>query len=107
MKDSEFSPLDRLIELGMGLSISRQMAGTMNHYFDSIKTPERYSQGKKYWFVIEDRQVGPFPEKDNVLLVKNRIIDRNTLSWTIGLSKWRKVEDDSYLFGLILLTNPN
>lgn len=84
------------------------MASTMNHYFDSIKKPERYPQeNKRYWFVIEDRQVGPFPEKDIVLLVKNRIIDRNTLSWTTGLAKWRKVEDDPYLFGLILLTNPN
>lgn len=107
MKESDFAPLDRLIELGLGLSISRQMAGTMNQYLNSIKMSEEYLKGKRYWFVVGGRQAGPFSEDEIVLLIRNKVVDRDTLSWSIGLSKWRKSEEDSYLLGLILKTFPS
>ncbi len=93
--DDSASFIEKMMELGIGMSVIRQMPAMMEGV---MQKPEQQTpspvpsaarvSSSQYYLVVNDTQAGPFEEKELLQLIQNDLLHRETLVWRAGLSAW-------------------
>ena len=109
--NNDFSSIEKLVEFGLGLSVSQQMINTMNHAVNNMVVPgidktRENAVTKEFYAVIEKQQAGPFSPDELVQLIKGGKITKDTLMWTSGMSSWDFAHQIPDVNKLMLLSPP-
>ena len=112
MNDSDFFSVDKLVEFGLGLSISQQMVASMNYSLKNAITPGAENglipsvAAEFFYFAIENQAAGPFTGRETLELIQQGKINKNTLSWKPGNTEWKKMEEMPEILKYIALLPP-
>jgi hypothetical protein len=112
MNDSDFFSVDKLVEFGLGLSISQQMVASMNYSLKNSITPGAENRltpsiaAELFYFAIENQAAGPFTGRETLELIQQGKINKNTLSWKPGNTEWEKMEEMPEILKYIALLPP-
>lgn len=112
MDESNFFSMDKLVEFGLGIAISRQMVQTMNQTIANTQiegTLSPYQVNSDvivYYFVISGNSTGPFSIQETISLMQQKKITKDTLVWKPGYSSWIIIENDPLLLKYIALQPP-
>jgi hypothetical protein len=112
MDESSFFSMDKLVEFGIGMAISRQMVETMNQTIantqiaGTMNPHQNNNDVALYYFVLDGKSSGPFSIQETITLVQQKIITKDTLAWKPGFSAWIKIENDPLLLKYIALQPP-
>lgn len=86
--------IEKMMELGIGLSMIQQMPSMINSVMPQAKVQENTptpppikKQGKTY-LAIDGVQAGPFTDDELMKLAQNNLISLDTLVWKVGMSTW-------------------
>ena len=87
--------LEKIMELGIGLSMARQMPDMISQSMQAAnpqmrgqQTPPQIPQETVWYLVIDNAQAGPFNEEALKQIIKNNLIKPDTLVWKTGMPKW-------------------
>lgn len=111
MNDANFSPIDRLMEFGMGVGMAQQMVNTMNQAMQTMQIPESarpVRPAEPEWYVaVDGKATGPYSaaEVKSKLLAKE--ITPSTLVWTAGMAVWQTAESTPQMVQLITQLPPS
>lgn len=110
MIDDDF--LEKMMELGLGLSVIRQMPQIMEGIMPNTKhspvqttPPSLNSKDALTYIAVEGKQVGPLTEKELATLCKNGIITADTLVWMPNLTNWAKADEVPLIKKILLLAS--
>ncbi len=103
MEDSgEF--IQKMMELGIGLSIVQHMPTMMNGVFaagnNSTSAPPPVMGT---YVAIGGKQAGPFTDNEMRRMVQGNIVNADTLVWRQGMPQWKKAEEVPEVNKMILL----
>lgn len=83
---------DKMIEMGMGMTIANQIPQMMNSVMASQRgnqtTPPIASNGVQLYASVNGSQAGPFSEQEFIVLIQKHLVTKDTLVWRNGLSDW-------------------
>lgn len=88
------SIFDKMIEMGMGMSIAREIPKMMdsamsyNQQQPQAAPPPIATPSIQIYAAINNTQAGPFSEQEFITLIQRGLISNNTLVWKAGLSNW-------------------
>lgn len=101
------SIFDKMIEMGMGMTIANQIPRMMNSVMPSqqnTQTPPPMAQnGLQIYASINGSQAGPFSEQELITLIQKGMISKDTLVWKQGLSNWLQANQVPEVGKLLLL----
>lgn len=110
-KDSgEF--IEKMMELGIGMSMIQQMPAMINSVMPGAKpsaatpTPPPAQSNNQTYLAIDISQAGPFTDEELIKLISNELLTPETLVWKQGMSSWTpasQVPDVNKLFFLAKL----
>ncbi|MBO4634382.1 MAG: DUF4339 domain-containing protein [Bacteroidales bacterium] len=88
--------LERIMELGIGLSMARQMPDLMSQSMQAanpqmrqgVQQPPQIPQETVWYLVVDNAQAGPFNEEALKQIIRNNLIKPDTLVWRSGMAKW-------------------
>ena len=112
MDESSFFSMDKLVEFGIGMAISKQMVESMNQTIantqiaGTMNPHQNNNDVALYYFVLDGKSSGPFSIQETITLVQQKIITKDTLAWKPGFSAWIKIENDPLLLKYIALQPP-
>ncbi len=111
MDNNNYSTLDRLLEFGMGMGMAQQMVNMMNQTMQTMQLPESsrpvQSAAKEWFFVFDDKASGPYNEIDVKRLLLEKKVTKDTLTWSVGMSQWQKVETTPSMLRFITQLPPS
>ena len=88
--------LEKMMELGIGMSVLQQMPKMMEGVMPNITpasanatTPPPIQQPAEVYIVVDNTQAGPFSQEDLVKLIQNDMLSQNTLVWKSGMANWQ------------------
>lgn len=91
MEDNNF--LEKIMELGIGLSMARQMpdmfSGAMGKNNAGPQQPPQIPQEAVFYLVVNGSQAGPFNEAALQRIIQNKLISPETLVWKPGMASWQ------------------
>ena len=86
------SIFDKMIEMGMGMTIANQIPRMMNSVMPdqtpSATPPHMPAATLQVYAIIDNRQVGPLNEQECIALIQKGMIVDSTLVWKAGLANW-------------------
>lgn len=87
--------LEKMMELGIGLSMIKQLPTMMEGMMpksagqSTAQTPlSSQPAPAQYYMVVDNSQAGPFTEEELIRLIQNELLLPDTLVWKAGLSAW-------------------
>lgn len=88
--------LEKMMELGIGMSVLQQMPKMMEGVMPNITPastnaatpPPIQQQPEGVYIVVNNSQAGPFSQEDLVKLIQNDMFDEKTLVWKAGMANW-------------------
>lgn len=104
--------LERIMELGIGLSMARQMPDLMSQSMQAANpqmraggpvTPPQIPQETVWYLVIDNAQAGPFNEEALKQIIQNNLIKPDTLVWKTGMPQWKPANSVPEVNKLFLL----
>lgn len=117
--------MDRLMELGLSMSMATQMMNVMNNTMSKMQIPGQTLPSNVQaassvappppgeaepadlqitYAAIDGHVAGPFTEKQLISLIKISSIDQKTLVWRPGMTEWKYAADVPEVYKLILLS---
>ena len=104
--------LERIMELGIGLSMARHMPDLMSQTMQSAmggrnaasQQPPQIPTETVWYLVIDNAQAGPFNEAAMQQIIKNNLIKPETLVWKAGMPKWMPASQVPEINKLFLLS---
>ena len=111
MTEGSFFSIDRLVEIGMGMTIAQQMIKTMNESMTHMHIPgamNSIESPKQLFFyaMIEGKQAGPFSEQEITRLIGESKVSKETYIWMPSLSNWKMAEQIPEVLKLVALAPP-
>lgn len=111
MDNNNFFAIDRLLEFGMGMALSRQMIDIMNRSCQEIYVPGSMqtipnTSNVSIYVAINGRQIGPLSQSELIALINKGDINKDTLAWIVGMSGWKPIEEIPEILKLIALSPP-
>lgn len=110
MDNNSFFSIDRLLEIGVGLSLARQMVETMNVCMSQstvptvkLQAPSMVAPQVQYYAVIDEQVAGPLKEDDLTIFVLKTKLAEDTLVWKSGLHGWTQARNIPEIYKIILL----
>ena len=104
-RDDNF--LERILELGIGLSMARQMpdfiSQSMMQATQSANNPPQIPKETVWYLVVDNAQAGPFNEEALKQIIQNKLITPQTLVWKAGMSQWQPASQVPEVNKLFLL----
>lgn len=92
---AEDSIFDKMIEMGMGMTMAREMSRMTEQALHSNtqqqvgQTPPPIAQpAAQLYAAINNTQAGPFTEHEFITLIQKGLVTNSTLVWKPGLSGW-------------------
>lgn len=108
---NNFSPLDRLLEFGLEVSIAQQMVNSMNQAMSNMSIPgSAHSLGleNRMWYVeISGKPIGPLSETDVTKMLLSKELNKASLVWSYGMTTWKQIQDVPAILKLITLLPPS
>lgn len=108
-EDNNF--LERIMELGIGISVARQMPDMLtrmmpgqNSFQPAGQAPPQIPSDAVYYMVVDNAQAGPFSDAQLQLMAKNGIITQDTLVWKAGMASWQKATTVPEVNKLLILS---
>jgi hypothetical protein len=111
--DNIFNSIEKLMELGMSMTIAQQMMKTMNHALHNMTTPQFSNTdvplpNSSYFFaLVNEIPQGPFTNNELFNYIQTNSITKETLIWTTGMIGWMKAESVPEVAKLFVLPPPN
>ena len=112
MNDNNFFSIDRMVEFGMGIAVSQQMAKQMNAALQNTPVPG-YSTPmlnspaiNHYHVVLEGKPAGPFTETEMSRLIMDGKLKKDSYVWHPGMATWALVENVADVLKLVALAPP-
>lgn len=91
MEDSS-SFIEKMLELGIGMSMIKQVPDIMSGCLPSQKSDQGQTQPPLVqsltYLVVDGTQAGPFSNDELVRLIQNDMLKKDTLVWKEGLPNW-------------------
>lgn len=102
------SIFDKMIEMGMGMTIANQIPRMMNSVMpDQQTTPPLPSQmmmaGLQVYACIENKQIGPLSEQECIALIQKGLLTESTFVWKAGFANWVTANQVPEIGKLLLL----
>jgi hypothetical protein len=88
------SIFDQMIEMGMGMTMAREMSRMTEQALHSTsqpvtQTPPPIAQpAGQLYAAINNTQAGPFTEQEFITLIQRGLVNGSTLVWKAGLPSW-------------------
>ena len=109
MTDDSASFIEKMMELGIGMSMIQQMPAMIGSVMPNptqiaasdASTPPPIQPTTKVYLAIDNTQAGPFAEDELVKLIQNDLLKTDTLVWKAGMATWKpasQVPDVNKLF---------
>lgn len=107
--------LEKMMELGIGMSVIQQMPAMMEGMMPKPSSPST-TQGSppptqltrtQYYMVVDNAQAGPFTEEELVKLIQNDLLRQDTLVWKTGMAAWTPAAQVPEVNKLFILTKLN
>lgn len=97
--EHDYDPIERMLELGMSMSVANQMMQTMNNCMNQTQVPtvqnmmpsmpgKQTNQDHEFYIVVDNNVAGPFKSNELTVLVKSGRLNAETMVWTKGMSNW-------------------
>lgn len=102
---SNFFSVENLVELGISMSLARQMVSCFNENMAIVMTPPDYTI-RNVHISMDGKDVGPLDEKDIIRLLGNHKLSAKTLAWMPGMPKWLPIEQIPPILKIIALATP-
>ena len=111
MNNDSFFSIDRLVEFGMGMAVAQQMVKTMNETMQSMHIPGTMNpmqpqQQQFYYVMINEKQAGPFSERELSRLIAEKKVVKESYIWKPGMPNWEIAERLPEVLKLVALTPP-
>lgn len=110
MIDDNF--LEKMMELGIGLSVIRQMPQMVEGIMPKTKQssahttpPSLNSKDAVTYIAVDGQQVGPLTEKELKVLCQNGILTADTLVWMPNLINWTQADTIPQIKKILLLAS--
>jgi hypothetical protein len=107
--------LERIMELGIGISVARQMPDMLSRVMPgqngpvpqggSSQAPPPVPAGESFYLVVDNVQAGPFGEEHLEKMAKNGLLTRDTLVWKSGMTAWQKAGTVPEINKILILSN--
>lgn len=94
MTEDSGSFIERMMELGIGMSMIQQMPAMINSVMPQgnapgvTPTPPPIKEQSQTYLAVDGSQAGPFSDEELVKLVQNDLLTPETLVWKTGMSAW-------------------
>ena len=92
MAEDSGSFIEKMMELGIGMSMIQQMPAMMNSVMPQTNiqgtTPPPVQEQSQTYLAVDGTQAGPFSDEELVKLAQNTILTPETLVWKTGMSAW-------------------
>ncbi len=87
------SMFDKMIEMGMGMTMAREMSRMTEQAFNanhqpSQQTPPPIQPSAQLYASINNTQAGPFTEQEFIALIQKGLVTNTTYVWKPGLPNW-------------------
>ena len=86
--------IEKMMELGIGMSMIQQMPAMINSVMPqpnaqgASPTPPPIKESSQTYLAVDGTQAGPFSDEELVKLVQNDLLTPETLVWKAGMSAW-------------------
>lgn len=101
MKDDTGDFIQKMLELGIGLSMVKQMPAMMSGVMPTQTPPAMAA----YYVAVNGKQAGPFSEDEMHKMVNGSLINTETLIWKQGMQTWNKASDVPEINKYLLMKN--
>lgn len=107
MAEESGSFIEKMMELGIGMSMIQQMPAMINSVMPQAgqspgaAVPPPVQAKSQTYLAVDNTQAGPFTDEELVKLIQNNLLSPETLVWKQGMSAWTpasQVPDVNKLF---------
>lgn len=95
MAEDSGSFIEKMMELGIGMSMIQQMPAMINSVMpqpnaqgSALTPPPVKEQSQQTYLAVDGAQAGPFSNEELVKLAQNNLLFPETLVWKAGMSVW-------------------
>lgn len=101
------SPIERLVEFGLGISMAQQMTSMMNAAMQSMYVPGQTINQPKQWFIaLEGKPSGPYTEADIRNLLLTHKLSKEDWVWSTGMPNWEQAKNVAEILKMIIQLPP-
>lgn len=99
--------IEKMMELGIGMSMIQQMPAMINSVMPGVNptaaapTPPPVQPKSQTYLAVDNSQAGPFTDDELIKLISNNLLTQETLVWKQGMKSWApaaQVPDVNKLF---------
>lgn len=107
MAEDSGSFIEKMMELGIGMSMIQQMPAMINSVMPqpntqgTSTTPPAVKSLSQTYLALDNSQAGPFTDEELIKLIQHEVLKQDTLVWKTGMSAWAsasQVPDVNKLF---------
>jgi len=112
MNDQNFFSIDRMVEFGMGVAVSQQMAKQMNALLQNTPVPGfstpmlNTPTANQYHVIFDGKPSGPYTETEMSRLIVDGKLKKDSYVWRPGMAVWALVENVADVLKLVALAPP-
>lgn len=94
MAEDSGSFIEKMMELGIGMSMIQQMPAMINSVMPqpngqgAAPTPPPIKEQSQTYLAVDGTQAGPFTDEELVKLAQNSLLTPETLVWKAGMAAW-------------------
>lgn len=81
--------------------------GSMSNYLSSNHNIQPFTPSYSWYLGINKQPIGPLCEAELIERLIKHQIDKDTLAWRIGMTKWEPIKSIPEILKLILLLPPS
>ena len=98
--------IQKMMELGIGLSMVQQMPAMMQGVMTPQATgaiPPQMPTG--CYVALNGKQAGPFSDEELRFMIQNDILTGETLVWKKGMAQWQKASEVAEVNKFLVMNN--
>ena len=110
MAEDSGSFIEKMMELGIGMSMIQQMPAMINSVMPqpnaqgTTPTPPPIKEQSQAYLAVDGTQAGPFSDEELVKLAQNSLLTPETLVWKAGMASWMPASQVSAVNKLFILS---
>ena len=107
MAEDSANFIEKMMELGIGMSMIQQVPAMIGSVMPQAnqnpgpQAPPPIKEESRTYRAVDGTQAGPFSDEELVKLIKNQLLNPDTLVWKAGMAAWTpaaQVADVNKLF---------
>lgn len=106
MSENSGDFIQKMMELGIGLSMVQQMPSMMNGVMSpQTAAPAPPPMPTGFYMAVDGKQAGPFNDDEMQRMVKGGVVVADTLIWRQGMPQWRKAAEVPEVNKIFIMNN--